>query len=68
MPGAPGSCNGLAAGDERARRSSRRPTLPSRANFRFFAINANGQIWEDIVTLFPMMPEIGTPAIGSPLK
>jgi hypothetical protein len=37
-------------------------------NPRYFAINANGQIFEDTVTLFPVMPEVGDPPSGHVLR
>jgi hypothetical protein len=37
-------------------------------NPRFFATNANAQIYEHTVTLLGLMPEIGEPAVGHPLR
>jgi hypothetical protein len=65
--GAPSACNGMAAGDgAQSFKSAADPAQPG--NVRFFGSNANGQIWEHNVTLFAVMPEIGTPAVGAPLK
>ena len=65
--GAPSACNGMAAGDgAQSFKSAADPAQPG--NVRFFSSNSNGQIWEHSSTLFAAMPEIGTPAIGAPLK
>jgi type II secretory pathway pseudopilin PulG len=62
-PGAPGSCNGLAAGDAgQAFVAAADPTEPS--NPRFFATNVNSSIWESTSTLLGAMPEVGEPAVG----
>jgi len=63
FPGAPGSCNGLAAGDAgQAFVAAADPTEPS--NPRFFATNVNSSIWENTSTLFGVMPEVGDPLAG----
>jgi type II secretory pathway pseudopilin PulG len=65
---APASCNGLALGGAgQAYKAGADPADPI-TNFRYFAINANGAIFEDVVTLFPSMPEVGEPASGFLLK
>ena len=65
--GAPASCNGVAAGAAgQAFKAGADPTDPG--NPRFFATNANGQIFESNSTLFALMPEVGEPAVGHPLK
>lgn len=65
---APGSCNGLPLGQAgQAYKAGADPANPI-DNFRFFAINANGSIFEDVLTLFPMMPEVGEPASGHLLR
>lgn len=62
--GAPGSCNGLAAGEAaRAFKAGADPVNPAH-NTRFFATNANGTLYEHSATLFGAMPEQGTPLIG----
>jgi type II secretory pathway pseudopilin PulG len=64
--GAPGACNGLAGGlAGQAYKAAADPSEPG--NIRFFAINANGQIFEDTTSLFAGMPEVGDPAAGHPL-
>lgn len=65
--GAPSACNGMPAGDgAQSFKSAADPSQPG--NVRFFGSNANGQIWEHNSTLFVAMPEIGSPAVGAPLK
>ena len=66
-PVAPGSCNGLAIGEAaQGFKAGADPLEPT--NMRYFAINANGQIWEDNATMFPTMPEVGEPMQGRPLR
>lgn len=65
--GAPSSCNGLAAG-ETARGFKAGADAIEPNNVRFFAINANGQIFEHTSTFFATMPEIGEPAAGHVLR
>ena len=61
--GAPATCNGVAQGDAgQAFKAGADPNEPG--NPRFFAINANAQIWEDNASLFASMPEVGEPASG----
>jgi type IV pilus assembly protein PilA len=64
---APASCNGLALGGAgQAFKAAADPTEPS--NQRFFATNANAQIFEDTASLFAGMPEVGDPPAGHILK
>lgn len=66
-PQAPSSCNGLGAGE--AGRGFRAAADPLEAvNQRFFAVNANGQIWEDNSSLFAALPENGEPPTGHVLR
>lgn len=66
--GAPPSCNGLAAGESgQAYRAGADPSDVNN-NFRYFAINANGMIFEDIVSLYKGMPEVGDPPSGHVLQ
>jgi len=61
--GAPGSCNGLAIGEAgQAFRAGADPSEPQ--NTRFFATNANGQIFEHNASIFAAMPEVGEPPVG----
>ncbi len=65
--GAPPTCNGLAAGvGAQAFKAAADPTEP--ANPRFFATNANGQIYEFASSLFSVMPESGEPPSGNLLR
>jgi type II secretory pathway pseudopilin PulG len=67
FPGAPAACNGMAAGEgAQSFKSAADPSQPG--NVRFFASNANGQIWTHNGTLFAVMPEIGPPPVGIPMK
>lgn len=60
---APASCNGVGQGEAgQAYKAGADPTEPG--NPRFFAINANGAIFEDSASLFAVMPEVGEPASG----
>ena len=65
--GAPPSCNGLAGGEAAQAFKAAADAVDPAHNTRFFAINANGQIYEHTATLFAAMPELGTPAIGHAL-
>lgn len=65
---APVSCNGLAAGAAaQAFKAAGDPADPSE-NARFFATNANNQLWEDTSSMFAAMPEVGDPATGHVLR
>jgi type II secretory pathway pseudopilin PulG len=65
--GAPGSCNGLALSEAgQAYKAGANPT--EAGNTRFFAINANGQIFEHSSDLYAGMPEVGEPGVGHVLR
>jgi len=65
--GAPASCNGVAAGDaSQAYKAGADPVVPDVP--RYFAINANNQIWEDRASVFALMPEAGEPTSGHVLQ
>jgi len=65
-PSAPPTCNGLAAGTaSKAYKVGADPGVPS--NFRFFATNSGETIYEDNVTFYAAMPEIGMPPVGHPI-
>jgi type II secretory pathway pseudopilin PulG len=67
FPGAPDSCNGLGAGlAGQGFKAAADPSDPQ--NFRFFATNANGMIFEDVASLWVPMPEVGEPASGHTLR
>ena len=64
---APPSCNGMAVGQTgQAFKAAADSVEPD--NFRFFATNANGQIFEHTSSLFAVMPEAGEPPVGALLK
>lgn len=60
---APPSCNGLGVGESAQAYKAAADAIDPE-NFRNFAINANGQIFEDTASLFAAMPETGEPADG----
>jgi type II secretory pathway pseudopilin PulG len=67
FPGAPASCNGLGSGE--AAQGFAAVADPIEAtNSRYFATNANSQIWEHTTSFLAAMPELGEPAIGHPLQ
>lgn len=64
---APATCNGLGAGQSgRGFVAAADPTEPS--NFRFFALNADAQVFEFNETLWDDMPEFGLPPFGVPVR
>jgi type II secretory pathway pseudopilin PulG len=65
--GAPDSCNALGAGKTSEGFAAFADPLDAN-NTRFFATNANGTIWEDVATLNGVMPEVGEPADGHPIR
>jgi competence protein ComGC len=65
--GSPASCNGVAAGDAGLGFAAGADPLEPNST-RFFAVNANGQIWEHSSTLYPTIPETGDSPLGGPLK
>lgn len=61
--GAPSSCNGLGAGEAaQVYRATADPTDAD--NFRNFATNVNGSIFEHTTSLAATMPEVGEPGVG----
>lgn len=67
FPSAPASCNGLAVGEAgQGFKASADPAEPP--SKRYFATNANGQIFEDTAPMFAVMPEVGEPPTGALLK
>jgi type II secretory pathway pseudopilin PulG len=62
-PGAPATCNGLAAG-EGGRAYIAVADAADPQNTRFFASNANGTIYEHTSSMLAVMPEVGPPPIG----
>jgi hypothetical protein len=64
---APPSCNGLPGGQAgQAYKAAADSVEPG--NLRFFATNANGQIWEHTSSLWDDIPEAGEPPVGTLLK
>jgi type II secretory pathway pseudopilin PulG len=67
VAGAPESCNGVAGGEGgHGFKAGADPTEPG--NLRFFATNANVQIYEHVTTLYAGMPEVGPSPAGDVLK
>ncbi len=65
--GAPGTCNGLGPGETgQGYRAAADPVEVG--NVRYFGINSYGQIYENATTLFDVMPELGEPPAGHPLR
>jgi type II secretory pathway pseudopilin PulG len=65
--GSPETCNGLAVGETaQGYAATADPAYPPFA--RYFAINANGVIFEDTASLDGVMPEIGDPPSGHQLR
>lgn len=66
-PSAPPTCNGVAAGVTgqgfAAAADPADPVFP-----RYFAINANNLIYEHNSTLFTVMPDVGEPPVGHPVR
>jgi hypothetical protein len=68
VPGAPGTCNGLAAGQTSSGYAAVADPLDKTPPGRFFGTNADGTIYEDTATYMATMPETGAPPGGAPLK
>jgi len=67
FPGAPASCNGVAfGGSGRAFKAAADPAHPQ--ILRYFAVNANAQIWEHTASLLAVIPEAGEPPVGFVLR
>lgn len=65
--GAPASCNGLGAGEGGQGFKAGADPLEA-TNPRFFSLNSNGQIWEDVSSLYASMPEVGEASQGHTLR
>jgi type II secretory pathway pseudopilin PulG len=64
---APASCNGVAAGEGgQGFKAAADPTEP--LNKRHFATNANNVIFEDVASLWTVVPEAGDPPSGHILR
>lgn len=65
--GSPASCNGLGPGETgQGYRAAADPIEVG--NTRYFGINSYNQIYENATTLFAVMPELGEPPAGQPLR
>jgi type II secretory pathway pseudopilin PulG len=65
--GSPASCNGLGPGETgQGYRAAADPIEVG--NVRYFGINSYNQIYENTTTLFAVMPELGEPPAGHPLR
>ena len=63
--GAPTTCNGLPEAAQGFRAAADPITS---GNVRFFAVNANGLIYEHNSSLYASMPEVGAPPSGQALR
>ena len=68
VPGAPGSCNGLAAGAASSGYATVADALDVSPGARFFGSNADGLIYEGSASFLSTMPETGAPPTGSPIR
>jgi type II secretory pathway pseudopilin PulG len=68
LPGAPGSCNGLAPGGAAPGYSATADPLDVEGNPHFYATNADGTIYVHTATMSGVMPESGPPPVGTPIK
>jgi hypothetical protein len=68
IPGAPGSCNGLAIGLASSGYAMVADPLDVSPGARFFGTNSDGTIYEDVGTYSATMPETSSPPGGAPIK
>jgi type II secretory pathway pseudopilin PulG len=68
LAGAPGSCNGLAAGAASPGYAAFADPLDGLANPHYYATNADGTIYQNAATMNGSMPESGPPSVGVPVK
>ena len=68
LSGAPGSCNGLAAGAASPGYTATADPLDPAGNPHFYGTNADGTIYVHTATLSGVMPESGPPSAGMPIK
>jgi type II secretory pathway pseudopilin PulG len=68
LPGAPGSCNGMAAGAAAPGYSASADPLDPLGNPHFYATNADGTIYMHDSSMASTMPESGPPPVGQPVK
>ena len=65
LPGAPASCNGLAAGQAVPAYALIADQVDEANTPRFFGTNADGTIYEHTSSLATIMPETGSPSAGT---
>jgi hypothetical protein len=68
VPGAPASCNGLAAGAASSGYAVAADPLDTSPPARYLGSNSDGVIWEDTASFMLTMPETGAPPSGTPIK
>lgn len=61
------SCNGGRPGGQSRGYAAAADSIEP-GNLRFFAVNADGVIWEDTASLFAAMPEFGDSPSGAPMN
>lgn len=67
LPGAPGSCNGLAPGGAAPGYAAIADPLDPVGNPHFYATNADGTIYVNAATFAGVMPESGPSPVGAPI-
>jgi type II secretory pathway pseudopilin PulG len=68
LPGAPGTCNGMAPGGGAPGYAATADPLDPTGNPHYYATNADGTIYVHSATMSGVMPESGPPSVGMPLK
>jgi len=68
LPGAPGTCNGLAPGGAAPGYSLAADPLDGVGNPHFYATNADGTIYVNATSMAAAMPESGPPPFGTPVR
>ena len=68
IPGAPASCNGLAAGAAASGYAVVADSLDTAPGARYFGTNTDATIYEDGASYMATMPENGAPPGGAPIK
>ena len=68
LAGAPGTCNGRAAGSTAPGYSLSADPLDAAGNPHFYGTNADGTIYQHTSTFNGVMPESGPPPVGSPVQ
>jgi type II secretory pathway pseudopilin PulG len=68
LPGAPASCNGLAAGNASPGYTLTADPLDGVANPHYYGTNADGTIYVHNATMNGVIPESGPPSAGLPVR